>query len=522
MRYDRLPAFFVLSAAPLSPLAKSLQPHWGSMRMKHAWNEVPLNWEHLGHPAAESTIDLHIALKSRHENALTDALHEVSTPGHPKYRAYLSKERVTDLVAPDPHTLELINSWLRHYGVSPSMISMTHGGSWLTVSVLPVSQANDLLSASYQLYRHSATNLTVLRTMSYGIPAGLHAHVKSVSPTTYFGSTRRLGQKRRMRGGRGELVTTLSNRDSSVNPVFLIDLYEMEGYYPAAGERNRLGVAGFIKEYPNLDDLKMFMKEFRPEGANDATYEVIRIKDGGYNPDDPGLEANQNIQYTAALTYPTPLIFYSTSGTHNEDDHFINWIGHLLEQEDIPQTVTASYGVYEDDVPPDIAKSICDLFKELGARGVSALIPSGGDGVGEGNCKDESGNVHFRPFFPASCPWVTAVGGTTGRSEQAAVLSGGGFSNYSERPDFQDEVVPRFRRNLGSTYYSGFYNPLDRGIPDVSAQALEFIIVNKGKQTRFQGTSCSAPVRLSFAIRHTLPWRRVQRHHVWFESGLRY
>ena len=59
--------------------------------------------------------------------------------------------------------------------MSFSMVSMTHGGSWLTVSGVHVSQANDLLGASYQLYRHTAANTTVLRTISYGLPAELHA-----------------------------------------------------------------------------------------------------------------------------------------------------------------------------------------------------------------------------------------------------------------------------------------------------------------------------------------------------------
>ncbi|KAH9033116.1 hypothetical protein EDB85DRAFT_1864654, partial [Lactarius pseudohatsudake] len=125
----------------------------------------------------------------------------------------------------------------------------------------------------------------------------------------------------------------------------------------------------------------------------------------------PGLEANQNIQYTVALTYLSPLIFY---------------LQH--EQKNILQTVTASYyGVDKDDFPPGVANTICILFKQLGVRGVSALTD---DGAGKGNYKDTSGNVHFRPFFPASYPWVTMVGGTTGLSEQAASLSGGGLLNY--------------------------------------------------------------------------------------------
>ncbi len=74
-----------LAAAPLTDLAVPLQPRWKDLRVKHMWNAVPANWESLGYPAAGTTIDLYIALKSHREDALIDALYEVSNPEGPKY-----------------------------------------------------------------------------------------------------------------------------------------------------------------------------------------------------------------------------------------------------------------------------------------------------------------------------------------------------------------------------------------------------------------------------------------------------
>lgn len=119
----------ILVVGSTIPLATTLPPHWGVMRVKHAWNTVPEDWVCLGHPPAEASIDLHIALKSQHENALTDALYEVITPGHPKYvfhyfacrgthvyhsryGEHLSKEQIAKLVAPHADTLELVGSCL--------------------------------------------------------------------------------------------------------------------------------------------------------------------------------------------------------------------------------------------------------------------------------------------------------------------------------------------------------------------------------------------------------------------------
>ncbi len=55
------------------------------MHIKHSWNAVPKNWESLGRPPSDTTINLYIALKPQRENALIDELYEVSSPGHPKH-----------------------------------------------------------------------------------------------------------------------------------------------------------------------------------------------------------------------------------------------------------------------------------------------------------------------------------------------------------------------------------------------------------------------------------------------------
>jgi len=75
--------------------------------------------------------------------------------------------------------------------VSPSSISTTHGGCWLTVTGVPVSRANKLLGASCQLYRdrHVRTNDTTVRTVGYALPMVLNTRVQTVMPTTYFAST---------------------------------------------------------------------------------------------------------------------------------------------------------------------------------------------------------------------------------------------------------------------------------------------------------------------------------------------
>ncbi|KAH9160219.1 subtilisin-like protein [Lactarius sanguifluus] len=501
---------FVLSALAtgllqVGGLAKPLSPHWDDIQIKHSWNAVPKNWVSLGQPPFGTTIDLYIALKPQRENALVDALYEVSEPGHPRYGAHLTKEQVADLVAPRPETLELLNSWFEHHGISSSSVSVAHGGNTLKLKGVSVTQANTLIGASYQLYKHVESGETIVRTVGYSLPTALHWHVLTVAPTTSFVPPPTQWQTPRIRSSRetagpvksasGEPATMLSSRKQVdyVTPPFLRWLYDTVAYMPNAMGENVLGVVGFLGDYPSPTDLLAFMRKYRD--ADDAEYRVVEIKGGGYDPTRPHREANTDIQYAQAMAYPTPHIFYSTGrGTSGTDDFYLTWLEYILDQMVIPQTISLSYGAEEKDLPRDYTFFVCNCFATLGARGVSVLVSSGDDGIGRGTCVNENGMVRFIPRFPAGCPYVTAVGGTTNyEPEVATPFSGGGFSDHFARPPYQRQAVSTFLEDLGSRY-QGLYNASSRGIPDIAAQSFNFHILLNGQEQWGSGTSAATPV----------------------------
>lgn len=148
----------------------------------------------------------------------------------------------------------------------------------------------------------------------------------------------------------------------------------------------------------------------------------------------------------------------------------------------------------KQSVPASYAKSVCNLIAQLGSRGVSVLFSSGDSGVGSACMTNDGTNrTHFPPQYPASCPWVTSVGGTKHTSpEEAVFFSSGGFSDVWSRPKYQQGAVSSYLGKLGDQW-EGLFNPKGRAFPDVAAQSVNYAVFDKGQLKAYKGTSCSSP-----------------------------
>ena len=320
-----------------------------------------------------------------------------------RYRAHLSREQVAELVAPHPDTLPLVYSWLEHRGVPSSSISVSHGGDSLELSGVPVPRANDLLGASYRLYRHAKTNETIVRTLSYALPAALDGHVRVVVPTTSFDSSQKQLQEPHER-------FSVAKRDDtdSTRPSFMRELYNTWGYLPAAKDRNSLAIALFW-EKASKGDLNRFMHSFRSDGR-DASYTEKVFNPGAKGPKlRVGVVANMQMQFAQSMAYPTPHTSYIIGPVPSlgTEDVFIPWLKYMANAPDVPQTILIPLGNSETFYEREHAELVCDELTKLGARGASILVASGDSGVGRGGCQDLLGNVHFRPSFPGTCTYGT-------------------------------------------------------------------------------------------------------------------
>ncbi|KAI4724514.1 subtilisin-like protein [Aureobasidium sp. EXF-10728] len=469
---------------------------------------------------------------------------EISNPLHQRYGQHLSAAEVQKLIASPDESVQMVNSWLLGHGIETAVLSPSR--DWITVS-LPVRKVETLLNTTYSVYRHKDGS-TLIRAPEWSLPLYLHDAIDLIQPTTSFFRTSKhasgaMPERRPIKwhespgenwwkprpsalpsacdvsklcnmtgtNGAGDIVTATSLD-------CLRCLYGTSDYVVKAPEKNMIGVTNYLNETQKRSDIRSFLENFRPEAAGAAdTFPIISIAGAQDNQgvltadqieDELNLEGDLDGEVVLGISWPTPFMSWSTGGSPpfipdlatptDTNEPYLEWLTYVLAQDTLPQVISTSYGDDEQSVPYSYAKRVCDGFKQLGARGISVLFSSGDNGVGaDGTCFSNTNTSHpmFLPAFPASCPWVTTVGGTAGYLPEVAVSrfgSGAGFSNYFSMPTYQTNAVEGYLDKIGNLY-QGLYNRSGRGYPDVAAQGNHDIIVWEGNITTVGGTSASSP-----------------------------
>ncbi|KAI0923099.1 hypothetical protein AcV5_009919 [Taiwanofungus camphoratus] len=482
-------------AASLFTLALG-KPLARNMRIHERRDSPPAGYALTGAASPDTVLNVRIALAQSNPAGLEEALYDVSTPSSPNYGKHLSKQKAAQFVVPTTETVAAVNTWLQENDLTAT--TLTPAGDWLSFEI-PVSKANDLFDADYNVYTYESTGQQTMRTLSYSIPQDLQSHVKVVYPTVQFPNPQSRLPLFRTPSKRSVTVMNVSSDASSscastVTPACLQSLYGIPTT-PATQSSNKIGVSGYVDQYANKADLEIFLKKYRTDMSATTTF-TVQTLDGGSDPqngDEAGDEANLDVQYTIGLATDVPVVFISVGESNNDGDlsGFLDIINYLLNEDSPPQVLTTSYGEVESEISISLADNLCNAYSQLGARGVSILFASGDGGVSGSRTTNYC--TDFVPTFPSGCPYMTSVGATAGiNPETAASYSSGGFSNYWGIPSYQRDAVKKFLSSIGNLN-SGLYNASGRGYPDVSAQGTGFEIVVDEELEEVEGTSCASP-----------------------------
>ncbi|CZR57611.1 related to Tripeptidyl-peptidase sed3 [Phialocephala subalpina] len=407
-------------------------------------------------------INLRMHLRQQNIVEFEQRVYDLSTPGHPSYGAHMSQKVIDNLLRPAEETLQLVMDWLSFARLN-NIPSLDNNFLYINTTV---AEASLLLNAEYAFFLNEVTGKVVLRTLSYSLPLDLHEHIDMIHPTTSFPSvsTRK--------------ATMLDGKQTT----------------PAGRRRQAKGDMGheFEKRKVRDDDLAIFEEIYANETVGTG-YEFISVN-GGLNTQYWGqdtVESAIDVQSGIALNSPTPVSYYQTAGqppfnaslqiTSDDSELYLEWLTFMLALNDteLAQVVSMSYADEEQSVSIAYAKTVCNLFAQLAARGSQhclRLVMMGQ--VGSASPMTErtplSATQHIEPEIGVS-------------------FSGGGFSNYFSRPSYQERAVSSYLENHGRRW-APYFNSTGRGYPDVSAQGTKVSIIYWGGHRYEAGTSCSTPI----------------------------
>ncbi|KAG5929789.1 hypothetical protein E4U42_004513, partial [Claviceps africana] len=329
----------------------------------------------------------------------------------------------------------------------------------------------------------------------------------------------------------------------AISPLCLRVLYGTWGYTPRgrapaasssssssssrAARTHSIGIVNFLGEVANRSDVALYLARYRPDAAaahaeTDFAVELVHGGDDQQTRNTPeqmarkkGYEGALDAQTVLGISWPAPLVTYNVGGTppfrplsmhtNNTNEPYLAWLRHMRGVEHPPAVISISYAEDEKLVPPEYARRVCAEFAQLGLRGVSVLVASGDWGVGrdEQCVSADEERRRFMPSFPASCPYVTAVGATrliprgrdakpgTGQEPEGEMMetvafdarsryaSGGGFSDVFAQPRYQRDAVAAYLAgaDADAESYDGLFDRGGRAYPDMSAAGYHFSVL---------------------------------------------
>ena len=385
-------------------------------------------WRLVRRANATHQLQFRIALAHSDPDSLHQTILEVSTPGHKRYSQLLKRHELQELIKPSDDTRNGVKSWLLGSGIE--FLDIASRGDWIIFKA-NVSQAEQMMHTRFYIFHNARNGLETIRTLEYSIPEEVKQHVNLIHPTTRFGEVQRQGRAfaRNSLHKRAEPGRSTTSCDDLMTPSCLRSLYRMDNYTASPNPANKLAVSNFFNNFPRFKDIALFQQKFAPwaVGRNFTPVAIAESErewcdafdqDCFINP----TEADFDLQYALALASEVPVIAYATAGKDHtrsyfdsfksqEQEPYLDFPSYVLDlpDEELPRTITTSWGEPEGQLPLPYARQVCNMFGQLGARGVSVLFASGDNGPGkECQRRDDPKMPYFQPIFPASCPHVTS------------------------------------------------------------------------------------------------------------------
>lgn len=541
-----------------------------SSHVLHERRSLGEGWKRSHKLPSDTLIPMRIGLAQPNLHRTGEYLRKISHPTSSEYGKHWTADQVADAFASSDESVTAVKEWLLQNDISEKRL-FHHRNNWLELKVT-AKEAERLLRTEYYVHVKDDDGRQKAACDGYFIPKALQGHVDFITPTVHFDTNIETRKKQKVpkpaskkRGeGEGECgyaptstpcptcppgtnpgdpKTYIGNCAESTTPACVRALYGLPD--PSTIKRMNstnipVGVVEFAPDAQYSIDLDDFFSVYTdvPCGTQPRT---LSISGGEPQPDlqspDALFEPDGDFEIAWAIVYPNEVALYDIGSSAGANfNAFLDALdGSYCTSDggdptipaqacspsahrDLSDVISISWTESEKTFTPAFLQRQCNEFGKLGMMGVTVLAASGDSGVGN-NCTDPSTGQNsltspgvYQVNYPASCPFVTAVGATRisaltpfqpGVLEVApldAIISGGGFSNVFTAPDWQLPTMQAYHSNygpqmIGKTGQSLYNNSgLARGYPDISANGYEISVYSDEKNQQFSGTSGSTPM----------------------------
>jgi len=458
------------------------------------------HWYKVGRPNKHEEHEMIFAMRQYNLERLEAELMAVSTPGGPRYGKYLEFDEVDQFISTKA-TAKQVLQWVFANIQGARVTKTTTRGEYVRVraSVAAIEKA---LHTTFHYWKSDDVGKVVLRCTKYRLPKQVAAQISTIFRTTDFPPLlkplpRSLGSM-----GRNRTISQKAPASNLITPAVLNSFYQITSN-TGSGQVSQAVFETSGQTY-SPQDLSTFQGHFG------LPTEAVAKDVGGHssgltcelNPNSC-TEANLDVQYMMAISRTTPMTYFYEG---NEEDPFVAFAEAIAAEKSPPLVNSISYGSMESEIASSTMEAFNTEVMKLGTMGVSVLVSSGDDGVANFQVQSKS-QCAYNPSYPATCPYVTAVGATYAQSwavpgkgevvcqsnvDNAVITSGGGFSTLFAAPTYQQAAIKSYFENVATQPKRG-YSKTGRGYPDVALSGFGYEVVIADSLYTVCGTSCSAP-----------------------------
>lgn len=358
----------------------------------------------------EATHDVIFVVKHKNLDELSRILDEISDPSSSNYGEHMSREEVANLTS-NPDSLESVRKYLIEQGVA--VISTTKYGDQIKARA-PISMWEEMFNTEFHTYSYllegvvgnnsssQSTKKNLVRTAKYYLPGCLDEHVESVFNTVQMPNIRHdsviltsTSASTRLQAVTGAITPAVLNKAYNIN--------KNQGH-PRATQ----AVFESIGQSFSPADLSEFQRIYS------LPVIPVNMSIGGHSTTSAYCKSNPNmcaegsldIQYMMAVSQ-SPTTYY-----YVEYQSFSSFLSLVLDSANPPLVISISYGQDEAGVSFSEMNYFNVQAMKLSLMGITIVVASGDDGALSNLARGQPLNCGYSPSYPASSPYVVAVGAT--------------------------------------------------------------------------------------------------------------